>query len=312
MQYFGVPKCPYCKKRVNLIRTWSLKRQGEYKCPRCGGISNIFLSPLIYVFALLAVFSGGAVYFFHKFVLDDISLSTVFQVLIPFAVFFLLSLFMVYLAKPVIKKIPKAQMNRKARRQAAREESRQPASGRAAPPQHQAFYDEQEYLPKTDYRTGPLPQLEDDGDMKILPDSKAFAANRPSPARKTSSLPNNEAPAPRTTPARDMSVPRPVSSGTRRSHAEQIGPSPARADAQAVQQKKTAESAASVVETFPARGSSQARAAQVSPQKSAAVPGSPRPEASAVSNEDFFAKYDDPAYVERRLRELQEGRSKGK
>ena len=45
MQYFGVPRCPYCKKRVNLIRTWSLKRQGEYRCPRCGGISNIFLSP---------------------------------------------------------------------------------------------------------------------------------------------------------------------------------------------------------------------------------------------------------------------------
>ena len=55
MQYFGVPRCPYCKKRVNLIRTWSLKRQGEYRCPRCGGISNIFLSPLVYVFALLEV-----------------------------------------------------------------------------------------------------------------------------------------------------------------------------------------------------------------------------------------------------------------
>ena len=58
MQYFGVPTCPYCKKRVNLIRTWSLKRQGEYRCPRCGGISNIYLSPLVYVFALVAVFAG--------------------------------------------------------------------------------------------------------------------------------------------------------------------------------------------------------------------------------------------------------------
>ena len=75
MQYFGVPKCPYCKKRVNFIRTWSLKRQGEYQCPRCGGISNIFLSPLVYVFALLAVFSGAAVYFFHKFILDDVDLT---------------------------------------------------------------------------------------------------------------------------------------------------------------------------------------------------------------------------------------------
>ena len=107
MQYFGVPKCPYCKKRVNFIRTWSLKRQGEYQCPRCGGISNIFLSPLVYVFALLAVFSGAAVYFFHKFILDDVDLTTVFQVILPFAVFFLLSLFLVYLAKPVIKRVPR-------------------------------------------------------------------------------------------------------------------------------------------------------------------------------------------------------------
>ena len=50
MQYFGIPTCPYCRKRVNLIRTWKLKREGEYKCPRCGGISNVYLSPLVYVF----------------------------------------------------------------------------------------------------------------------------------------------------------------------------------------------------------------------------------------------------------------------
>ena len=93
MQYFGVPICPYCKKRVNLIRTWSLKRQGEYKCPRCGGISNIYLSPLIYVFAVIAIFAGGAIYFFHKFILDDVSLSTVLQVIIPFIVFFLCLLY---------------------------------------------------------------------------------------------------------------------------------------------------------------------------------------------------------------------------
>ena len=110
MQYFGVPICPYCKKRVNLIRTWSLKRQGEYKCPRCGGISNIYLSPLIYVFAVIAIFAGGAIYFFHKFILDDVSLSTVLQVIIPFIVFFLLSLFQVYLAKPVIKRVSREEL----------------------------------------------------------------------------------------------------------------------------------------------------------------------------------------------------------
>ena len=124
MQYFGVPKCPYCKKRVNFIRTWSLKRQGEYQCPRCGGISNIFLSPLVYVFALLAVFSGAAVYFFHNLIFDDVDLTTVFQVILPFAVFFLLSLFLVYLAKPVIKRVPREEQGKKARPQPTAEDRR--------------------------------------------------------------------------------------------------------------------------------------------------------------------------------------------
>ncbi|MCI9256794.1 hypothetical protein [Acutalibacter sp.] len=113
MRYIGIPACPYCRKRVNLIRTWSLKRQGEYQCPRCGGISNIFLSPLVYVLALLAVFGGGAMYFFYKFVLDDISLKTALYVFVPFAAFFLLSLFMVYLEKPVIKKVSKEEYNKR-------------------------------------------------------------------------------------------------------------------------------------------------------------------------------------------------------
>lgn len=106
MQYFGVPKCPYCKKRVNFIRTWSLKRQGEYKCPRCQGISNIYLSPLTHVFAAIAIFAAVIFYFFHKFILNDIKLSTVIEVFLPFAGFYFLSFFMVYLEKPVIKKKP--------------------------------------------------------------------------------------------------------------------------------------------------------------------------------------------------------------
>lgn len=108
MQYFGIPTCPYCKKRVNLIRTWKLKREGEYKCPRCGGISNIFLSPLVYVFSVIAICAGVCIYFFHKFVLDDIGLFTCFYIFVPFILFFLLSLFTVYLKKPVIKRVQRA------------------------------------------------------------------------------------------------------------------------------------------------------------------------------------------------------------
>ena len=152
MRYFGVPACPYCKKRVNLIRTWSLKKQGEYICPRCGGISNIYLSPLIYVFALLAVFSGGTVYFFHRFILDDLELATVFQVMLPFVIFFLLSLFMVYLAKPVIKKVQRKQKVSRSRRESRGELRQVPA------------FSEEEYNPR------PQPafaQEDEDDDMKI-------------------------------------------------------------------------------------------------------------------------------------------------
>ena len=144
MQYFGVPTCPYCKKRVNLIRTWSLKRQGEYQCPRCGGISNIYLSPLIYVVALLALFAGGAVYFFHKFVLNDITLDTALQVFIPFALFFLFSVFFVYLAKPVIKKVSREELEKKKRGR-----SKEPAASTGALPQTgREYYDGADYPPQ--------------------------------------------------------------------------------------------------------------------------------------------------------------------
>ncbi len=157
MRYFGVPVCPYCKKRVNLIRTWSLKKQGEYCCPRCGGISNVYLSPLIYVFALLAVFSGGAMYFFHRYILGDLTFSTVLQVLLPFVLFYLISLFMVYLAKPVIKKVyrsPKEQVRRQDT------QSQRP------------LYEEEDedYLPPAVSVTGPVPRpvRQADADMRIF------------------------------------------------------------------------------------------------------------------------------------------------
>lgn len=152
MHYFGVPTCPYCKKRVNLIRTWSLKRQGEYQCPRCGGISNIFLSPLVYVLALLAVFSGGAMYFFHKFVLDDITLETAIYVFIPFAVFFLFSLFMVYLEKPVIKKVSREEYEKKRRIRSAVAGS---AGAVSRPDARRGYYEDDDYVPRGSYRPGP-------------------------------------------------------------------------------------------------------------------------------------------------------------
>ena len=107
MQLIGVPICPYCHKRVNMIRVWNLKKHGEYRCPRCHGISNIYLSPLIYVFAFMAIAAGFVVYFFARFITESLGLMTLLYVFIPFAAFFILSLFFVYLQKPEIKRVRK-------------------------------------------------------------------------------------------------------------------------------------------------------------------------------------------------------------
>lgn len=309
MQYFGVPKCPYCKKRVNFIRTWSLKRQGEYQCPRCGGISNIFLSPLVYVFALLAVFSGAAVYFFHKFILDDVDLTTVFQVILPFAVFFLLSLFLVYLAKPVIKRVPREEQGKKARPQPTAEDRRAAVSSSTG----RIYADQGDYLPPVDYRTGPVPQ------------QPQPAAQRPAP--------------PRQAPAPQPGVSRPAPAAQRRQAAQQVA---AQGEARRPRPAQPSQETQARVSSAP-RPSAPAAAQRPAPQRQAPAPrpaAAPQREAPQPArqqparpaantqpprrashvvrsveipdfSEDFFKKYDDPAYVERRLKELEEKQNKG-
>lgn len=305
MQYFGVPKCPYCKKRVNFIRTWSLKRQGEYQCPRCGGISNIFLSPLVYVFALLAVFSGAAVYFFHKFILDDVDLTTVFQVILPFAVFFLLSLFLVYLAKPVIKRVPREEQGKKARPQPTAEDRRAAVSSSTG----RIYADQGDYLPPVDYRTGPVPQQPQPAAQRPAPPRQAPApqqvaaqgeARRPRPAQpsqetqaRVSSAPRPSAPAAaqRPAPQRQAPAPRPAAAPQR----EAPRPAPRPAESAPAPQPARQQPARPAANTQPPRRASHVVSSVEIPDFS----------------EDFFKKYDDPAYVERRLKELEEKQNKG-
>lgn len=323
MQYFGVPTCPYCKKRVNLIRTWSLKRQGEYRCPRCGGISNIYLSPLVYVFALVAVFAGVAIYFFHKFILDDITLTTGIQVIIPFAVFFLLSLFMVYLAKPVIKKVPRAQVDRKRRNKGNFEERRMPAGRQGQT--GQIFYDGEDYQPHTNYRAGPMPQEQGDEDMKIVEPRESR------PAYGEASVQRTVVAAPR-----EEITSQSVRAQAEASHTPVAAPAPRAPQRQTVQSQAPARpvqpAKPAAAEVSPAQPAAQPRAsapvqAQVSapaaprqaaaapvqravqPAVQTAAPAKPAPRVKQPkAQDDFFAKYDDPEYINRRLAELKRER----
>ena len=345
MQYFGVPKCPYCKKRVNFIRTWSLKRQGEYRCPRCGGISNIFLSPLVYVFALLAVFCGGAVYFFHRFILDDVDLTTCLQVLIPFAVFFLLSLFMVYLAKPVIKKVPREEKGRK-KRQAPAAPPPEPRPSRSRRPSPSGEY---ESLPRGQQVAGPqhqptLPSKEAPSPRAVrenvqrttvLPPSQQPPRRRPAPAPQSpaaqrrqaaqqtaqgaarrSAPPQGEAPVRQrvaSAPEQEQRAPAPVPGRQPAPVSRPQAPAPAAQPQQPVRRPavaprseaapvQRASRAAAPAQEAPVREAPR-RAPVQEPRKASRVVGDVE---LPVSNEDFFAKYNDPAYIERRLKELQE------
>ena len=386
MQYFGVPRCPYCKKRVNLIRTWSLKRQGEYQCPRCGGISNIYLSPLIYVFALLAVFSAGAVYFFHKFILNDVDLTTCFQVILPFVVFFLLSLFLVYLAKPVIKRVSREESGKKGKKRPAADPRR---AGVNSGNTGHIYADQEDYLPQNDYRTGPFPQERPvnapapqavsenaqptavmaspaaqrrmaaqntaahrgarrpaaaqnsqtqsrvspmKGETSTMPRTQGaaqpnHAAARPAPSAGTASMPRtqsgaqpNHAAARPAPSAGTASMPRAQGGAQPRHAAARPAPSGGTAPmprAQgAAQPSRASRPAQQPVAPVTPRREPAARPQTQQPSRRTSIP-EPRQASHVVSSveipsvsDDFFAKYDDPAYVERRLKEIQEKNGK--
>ena len=57
----GRARCPYCEKKVNLMVAWGLRRRGEYRCPRCNGISNVTHSRLLLPLALCAIGVSGLI-----------------------------------------------------------------------------------------------------------------------------------------------------------------------------------------------------------------------------------------------------------
>ncbi len=282
MQYFGVPTCPYCKKRVNLIRTWSLKKQGEYQCPRCGGISNIYLSPLIYVLALLALFAGGAVYFFHKFVLDDVGLETALQVFLPFAGFFLLSVFFVYLAKPVIKKVSRDDMGKKKR-------GRKGSS--VTGPIDQAghvYYDREDNPLQREQFTTAIPAQAPP--RATAPQQKAQPAAAVRQPRPAEPLPEAQQPLSRRL---DAAAPRQQAQVRPRPAVRQSVPSPRQQSTTVIRPPVPVSRRPAHQAAPPAKPGAEPRPAQV-------VSSVEPPKAA----DDFFAKYDDPDYVQRRLREI--------
>ena len=93
MKSFGLPVCPYCGKKVDLITTWFLRRQGEYRCPRCRGISTVVMDMKTTFFAIGAVITALLIFFIGRVVKEEINLSIIIWILVPFVLFYLVSIF---------------------------------------------------------------------------------------------------------------------------------------------------------------------------------------------------------------------------
>ena len=100
----GRARCPYCEKKVNLMVAWGLRRRGEYRCPRCNGISNVTHSRLLLPLALCAIGVSGLILLLTLFLLEPATGWSVLLVLAPFLVFYIFSLCCVQLKKPVIRR----------------------------------------------------------------------------------------------------------------------------------------------------------------------------------------------------------------
>ena len=105
------PICPYCGKKIKFLQSWSLKKQGEYQCRNCQKISNVELDPLVSFFGVLAIFLSIIIFLIFKFLIDDVTLGCVILMMIPYLFFSIISLFLIRLKKPAMRKPTKKLQN---------------------------------------------------------------------------------------------------------------------------------------------------------------------------------------------------------
>lgn len=102
-KHLYLPRCPYCGRRLNLVLAFGIKREGEYRCANCGGISNIQLDRRLYPCAAGAV-ALSAVMLLVSLLQQKGSLLLVLLVVLPFVALYALSPLFVRLHRPVIRR----------------------------------------------------------------------------------------------------------------------------------------------------------------------------------------------------------------
>ena len=131
MSKIRLPQCPYCGKKVNPIVAWTLRTQGEFICPACGGVSNIAIDPVAKALGVLAAVLGVVLFGAGIVMGEGLPIVEILVIMAPFVLFSILSTFFVRLKKPILRRREKpAQRTARPVRSAA---GRSAARGRAAP-----------------------------------------------------------------------------------------------------------------------------------------------------------------------------------
>ena len=82
-------RCPYCDKEVSYIKAMSIRRRGEYYCPKCHKESNIYIKKMIWVGFFAAVIVALLILGFFLILTEKDNIAFVFIVIIPFIFFYI-------------------------------------------------------------------------------------------------------------------------------------------------------------------------------------------------------------------------------
>ena len=104
MKFFQLPSCPYCNKKMNIIATWAIRREGEFRCPRCRGVSNIMLDIKLALIAVASVILSALLFVILRIISQNESIGILILCISPILIFYISSVFFVRLRKPVMKK----------------------------------------------------------------------------------------------------------------------------------------------------------------------------------------------------------------
>ena len=109
MKNLKTPQCPYCGKKIGFFAAWTLRREGEYRCRGCEGVSNIVLSRRVFLFAGVCVAISAAFVGIGGFLLQTVNLPVVLGTVLPFFAFYAFVPFFLELKRPVLhrKKAPR-------------------------------------------------------------------------------------------------------------------------------------------------------------------------------------------------------------